>query len=93
MSESTTIYLDFSEYGYDDFLPIDICWMNFQYGIAEEWFEANTIDDLYKQAYMKKLDLIKTSDNLSVKWVGEALLTMAMFGLLGLSIPDYYYEY
>jgi hypothetical protein len=96
MRKKDTIYIDFSDYGYHDFYPVDIYWMNFQFGIAEDWFEKSTnLDELHTDVCAAKLDLIVRSigNEMDSNIMGHALLNMAMYGLLGMSVPKFYYTY
>lgn len=96
MRRNHTIYIDFSDYGYHDYYPVDAYWMNFQYGVALDWFEQSTnLDELHTDVCAAKLDLIVRSigNDMDSNIMGHILLNMAMYGLLGMSVPEFYHEH
>jgi hypothetical protein len=96
MQRNSTIYIDFSELGYPGYYPVDRYWMNFQYSVAEDWYENTTdIDLLVTDIQADRLELIVRSvgNEMDTNWLGHALVNIAMYGLVGLKAPEFYHKF
>lgn len=90
----STVYINFSEYGYHDWYPVDTAWMNYQFTIANDYFEEQTdIDFLHNEISMGKLELILESYNgeMDSVWLGNCLFNMALRGLNGEKLPEFFF--
>lgn len=90
------IFINFKDYGLDEYLPIDPLFMAYQLEIAEMWLDQKSTQeeknhfDVETVAAMIKLRVDFLQYGLTADWLGRSLLTMALRGLLGHPTPDYF---
>jgi hypothetical protein len=88
------IYIDFSNYGYNEYYAVDKYWLNYNMCLAENCFaEITDMDQAKIDLAVEKIELMLDSRQgpMDTMWLGAALFNMAMWGMFGHSVPEYYF--
>lgn len=91
----TKLYIDFSSYGYDEYYPVDRYWLNYNMCLAEGcYYEITDLQQADVDLAREKIELMFDSlaGPMDTVWMGSALFNMAMRGMLGHPVPDFFYE-
>lgn len=89
------LFINFKDYGYDEFYPVDRYWLNYNMCLAEGCYsEITDLQQAEIDLACEKIKLMVESLNgpMDTLWMGSALFNMAMRGMLGHPAPEFFYE-
>lgn len=91
------VHIDFVDYGLADYIEVDVAFLQYQFMAAVEWLENNLA---VRGSQEVQCDIAHDRMNLFLQrlhgagdsvWIGHCLLNMALWGITGHRLPDWYY--